>query len=115
MKTLTDMRLETEIPVIIADHQGLITYVNPPFERVFGWKSDEAQGQALTIIIPKTMRDSHHMGFSRFLTTGVPTLLNKALNLKAITKSGMELNCEHFIVAEQELGQWIFGATLKPL
>lgn len=113
MKTLQEMRHETQIPVIISDYMGVITYVNSRFEEIFGWKSSEAQGQPLTIIIPQNLRDSHHLGFSRFLTTGVPTLLNRSLMLKALTKSGQELNCEHFIIAEQESNQWSFGATLK--
>lgn len=115
MNTLNDMKRETGVPVIIADQQGYITYTNDRFEEIFGWTRDEALGQPLTIIIPRNLRDSHHMGFSRFLTTGTPTLLNKALNLKAVTKAGVEMDCEHFIIAEKEQNRWVFGATLKPL
>lgn len=115
MKTLADMKQEVAMPVIIADHQGFVTYINGQFEKIFGWTRNEVIGQPLTIIIPINLRDSHHMGFSRFLSTGAPTLLNRALTLKAVTKAGREMDCEHFIVAEQEQNQWVFGATLRPL
>lgn len=114
MKNLDDMRRETALPVIIADHQGLVIYVNSRFESVFGWTADEIRGKPLTVVIPKQLHDAHHLGFSRFIMTGQPTLLNRPLPLKAITKAGIEMDCEHFIIAEKSQGQWVFAATLKP-
>ena len=103
------------MPVVIADHQGFITYINDAFEGAFGWKKSEIVGKPLTVIIPKTLHDSHHMGFSRFLMTGKPTLLDQPLTLKAVTKKGREFESEHYIIAEQNHGQWVFGATIRPL
>ena len=113
--TMGELRCETSVPVIIADRDGSITYVNARFEAIFGWKSEEIVGQPLTTIIPKNLHDAHHLGFSRFLMTGKPTLLNQPLKLKAVAKDGRELDSEHIIVAEQEDGQWVFGATIRPL
>lgn len=112
--TLEDLRRETGVPVVIADDQGLITHVNERFEALFGWTKAEMVGKPLTVIIPQNLHDSHHLGFSRFLTTGKPTLLNQALQLKAVTKAGQEFDAEHFIVAEQRQGRWVFGATIRP-
>ena len=111
--TLDELRRQSGA-VIVADHQGLVTEVNAAFERLFGWSSAEIKGKPLTTIIPPSFHDSHHLGFSRFLTTGKPTLLNQPLKLKAITKDGREFEAEHFIVAEQVGGQWCFGATIRP-
>ncbi len=113
--TMDQLRSETGVPVVIADHDGSITYVNARFEAIFGWKSEEIVGQPLTTIIPKNLHDAHHLGFSRFLMTGKPTLLNQPLKLKAVTKDGREFDSEHIIVAEQQEGQWVFGATIRPL
>jgi len=33
----------------------------------------------------------------------------------AVTQDGREILSEHFITAEQQLGQWMFGAILRPL
>jgi hypothetical protein len=57
----------------------------------------------------------HHLGFSRFLSTQKSTILNHPLQLKGVTKAGQEIEAEHFIVAEQHQGQWVFAATLHPL
>lgn len=103
--TLEELKRQTGAPVIVANHQGVVTEVNAAFEQVFGWKAAEIQGKPLTTIIPPSFHDSHHLGFSRFLTTGKPTLLNQPLKLKAITKDGRIFDAEHFIVAEQVAGQ----------
>lgn len=113
--TFEEFRHQRYVPVVIADHQGLITEVNEQFEIVFGWSAHEVVGKSLTTIIPKRLHDSHHLGFSRFLTTGKPTLLNQPLQLKTVTKDGKEFDAEHFIIAEQTNGQWRFGATVRPL
>ena len=115
MRTIEEMRGETGVPSVIADHQGVITYVNGRFEAVFGWRAQEIIGKSLATIIPPNLHDAHHLGFSRFLTTGKPTLLNQPLKLRAVTKAGREFDAEHIIIAEQKDGQWIFGATIRPL
>ena len=115
MKSIEEISGYTDVPVVIADQQGRITQVNQSFETVFGWRRQEIIGQPLTVIIPKQLHDSHHLGFSRFLTTGAATLLNQPLSLKAVTKAGREFEAEHTIVAEQRQGRWVFGATIRPL
>ncbi len=115
MKTINELMAEKNLPVVISDHNGFITYVNKSFEEVFGWNKNEATGKPLTLIIPKKLHDAHHLGFSRFITTSTPTLLNKPLNLKALTKDGHEFDSEHIIIAEKENDKWVFGATIRPL
>lgn len=105
----------TDVPVVEADHQGLITHVNARFEEVFRWRREEILGKPLTVLIPPILRDAHHLGFSRFLTTGHPTLLNRPLKLKAVSKDGREFDAEHFIAARQCDGQWVFCASIQPL
>ncbi len=113
--TLEDLKKEQAVPVVIANSQGSISFVNKQFEQVLGWSLSEIVGKPLTTIIPSTLHDSHHLGFSRFLTTGQATLLNQPLKLKAVSKDGREFDAEHCIIAEQQQGQWTFGATIRPL
>lgn len=115
MKSISQLRRETDVPVVLADHQGFITYLNERWQVVFGWSPEELIGKTLTTIIPSSLHDAHNLGFSRFLTTGKPTLLNRSVKLKVKTKDGQEVDCEHFIIAEQHQGQWVFGAMIRPL
>ncbi|MGI8904923.1 MAG: PAS domain-containing protein [Candidatus Sumerlaeaceae bacterium] len=106
---------DTTKPLIRANGDGIITYINETFTQAFGWTSEEIVGKSLTAIIPLSFRDAHHLGFSRFLTTGIPTLLNQPLILKILTRDGRELDTEHYITAQSENGQWNFAATIAPL
>ena len=115
LSTIQELMEKTGVPVVIADHQGFITHVNEPFQVVFGWPSEEIIGKPLTVLMPKTFHDAHHLGFSRFLVTEKATLLNRPLRLKALTKSGREFDAEHTIIAEHRHGEWVFGATIRPL
>lgn len=115
MATFADLRLKSDVPVLIADHRGIIAGVNDCFAAAFGWTSQELVGQMLTVIIPRTMRDAHNLGFSRFLTTGQPKLLNQPLELKMVAKDGRERAVEVVITAEQHGAQWMFAAALRPL
>lgn len=115
MDTINKILSETEVPVVAADRQGCITFVNDRFETVFGWTKKEIIGKPLTTIIPQNLHASHHLGFSRFLVTGKPTLLEKSLKLKAVSKNGKDFDAEHFIAAEQRKEGWIFAATIRPL
>ena len=115
MDIIEKLKQERNIPVVIADQQGLIEFVNQCFEEVFQWTAKEIINQPLSIIIPPNLRDAHHLGFSRFLLTGNPTLLNKPLNLAAINKKGVQFQAEHIIYASKQSGVWMFGATIRPL
>ncbi len=112
-RTLEDLRAERQVAVVIADHFGVISYVNRAFEALFGWQGREAVGRPLTIIIPESFRGAHQAGFSRLLATNQPRLLNQSIRLKAVDKQGKEFMAEHFIIGERDgNGLWTFGAAI---
>ena len=115
MLTIDALKTETAAPVIIVDHEGNIVHINQMFEKTWGWQKDQLVGESLTIIIPENLKDAHHMGYSRFSLTGKPTILHQALELLIRQADGKEAPAEHFIIAEKISGNWVFGATIKPL
>ncbi len=115
MRTFNEIKLEMTEPVVISDQFGIITYINPPFEAIFGWKASEIIGQTLAVLIPALYHDAHNLGFARFAMTEQPTVLNHPLQLMAVTKAGQSILSEHYITAEHSDGQWLFGAVLRPL
>lgn len=108
------VRALTGVPVVVVDDRSVIVEVNADFERVFGWSREEAVGRSLNIIIPPALRDAHNMGFARFLSTGVTTLLGRELSLPAIDKSGREFPALHYIVGEKKEEGWTFAASIRP-
>lgn len=115
MPSIEELKRKTDLPVVLADDQGCIRYMNGRFEAVFGWTQKEIIGRPLSTLIPSYLHDAHHLGFSRFLTTGKPTLMDQPLKLKAVSKDGREFEAEHVISAERVDGRWVFGATIRPL
>lgn len=112
---LGELRGRTDVPVIAADQRGFITFVNDRFHEVFGWEASDLVGMPLPTIIPARFQDAHHLGFSRFLATGRPTLLGSPLSLLIVTKAGAEIEAEHFILAERTDDGWEFAASIRPV
>ncbi|MEA5467177.1 PAS domain-containing protein [Leptothoe sp. PORK10 BA2] len=114
-QNIQDLQAIDEVPVVIANSQGLITYINECFEKVLEWSRDDVVGELITIILPSSFRDSHNLAFSRFQASEKATVLNHPLELMTITKSQQEIMTEHYIIAEKVGDDWLFGAMLTPL
>jgi PAS domain-containing protein len=114
MVTIEELRLR-ELPFITADQEGMIEEVNSLFEFVYGWTLDDLKGESLSVILPESYKDAHHLGFSRFQIIGESQILNHPLELMTICKDTRQINSEHFIVAERHGNTWRFAATLRPL
>lgn len=99
--------------IIVADSLGLIAHVDPPLAQLLGWRADELVGRALSTIIPLRFREAHHLGFSRFLTSGEPTLMGRPLEMAIATRDGKELTAEHVITAFRVDERWVFGASIR--
>lgn len=104
-----------DVPFVLADALGLVLEVNGPFEAAYGWRQADLQGQSLSLILPEVFQMAHHLGFSRFQSTGVSEILAHPLRLRTVCRDGREVVSEHFIVAERQGEAWVFGATLTPL
>jgi len=105
---------EQEVPVIIANNNGIISAVNKQFEKTFLWPADRLKGLPLNTIIPEDLRDSHNMGFSRYVISGQATLLNTPLELKILLGNGEIMLAEHLIVSLEKDGETLFAAKITP-
>jgi PAS domain-containing protein len=114
VKTFADLKMEEQQPIVIADDQGLITYINHQFTNTYLWGT-ELIGRELTEIIPLSFHDSHNLGFSRFKVTEISHVVNHPINLMVITQDGRSVPSEHYITAEKIEEKWYFAARLRPL
>jgi PAS domain S-box-containing protein len=81
--------------VITLDKEGNITNWNAEAETVFGWGKSEVMGKNLSgVIIPARYRDQHTRGMKRFLESGEGPVLNKPVELYALTKDNTEIPVE---------------------
>jgi PAS domain S-box-containing protein len=86
--------------IITSDETKRILFWNKGAEYIFGYSSDEAVGQPLTLIIPNELHQSHENGIERMNQRKKPRVLGKVLELKAIKKGGEEFPIE------LTLGSW---------
>lgn len=105
----------SEVPFVMVDDLGLITFVNTSFRSTFGWDEEDLFGQTLDIVLPEDFRLSHHLAFSNFSSPEDSQVVGHPLILKTRCSDGSEIKSEHFIFAEKDDGKWFFGAQLKPL
>jgi len=100
-------------PTIVVNETGNIIDVNPAFQTTFGWTKDDLLGKPLITIIPAKFRTAHNIGFSRFLATENPTILEQPLQLAILKANGEIVNAIHYIVAEKNNDQWQFASTVE--
>lgn len=110
---LASLTHEAAPAIVVADQLGLILHVDAELATSLDWRVDQLVDQPLTLLIPPRFRDSHHLGFSRFLTTREPTLLDRAVRLWVATGSGAELQAEHVITGLCIDDCWLFAATIE--
>lgn len=110
--TFQQLLKEEQMPVVAIDHNSFFKHVNDAFEKQYGWSKADLIGKSITEIIPTYLRDSHQIGFSRFIITEQPTLLGKHLPLKILYKDGKVENAEHYIVGKKINGNWQFAASI---
>lgn len=114
LKNFADLRSELEHPVVIADDEGFVVYINHQFTNAYLWGS-ELIGKTLADIIPINFHDSHNLGFSRFRMTEISHVANHPINAMVIAQDGRCILSEHYITAEKIEGRWYFAAQLRPL
>lgn len=114
-ETIDQLKQIDTVPVVIANNQGQVTYINQQFEQILGWSETDLLGELMTIFLPSSFKDSHNLAFSRFQASEKANVLNHPLELKTLKKSGEAIITEHYIIAEKIDDIWYFGAMLTPL
>jgi diguanylate cyclase (GGDEF)-like protein/PAS domain S-box-containing protein len=96
-----------------ADPDGLITEWNPAAERIFGWSRGDAIGRPLAdLIVPEELRAAHAAGMRRFIDTGVSTIVDKQIELPALTASGRRITIDMKVGAYEWHGRRCIGAFI---
>lgn len=100
--------------VIVISAQSVIQLWNPKAEIIFGWKADEVLGKPLAeTIIPPTLRDAHHSGMARYLSTGEAHVLGKTVSLVALHRDGHQFPVSVTISPFDTAGERRFVAFLR--
>lgn len=102
--------------VITINKQGIIISWNPEAERIFGWSKHEVLGRLLTeTIIPERYNHMHTKGMEHFLKTGEGPVMNKPVEMFAVTKDQIEIPVELKISATKINNSHIFIGFLRDI
>jgi PAS domain S-box-containing protein len=99
--------------IVCGDAYGRITYWNRAAGESFGYTAEEAVGQPLTLIIPERFRHLHEDGMERYLATGKPKIIGRAVELAGLRKDGTEFPVELSVGTWTSHGEVQFTAILR--
>ncbi len=98
------------------DSDGRITEWNREAQRMLGWKREEACGKTVSeLIIPPELRDAHERGLTSYLSTRQSGMLNRPIEVAAVTKSAHMLAVELTIAATGEGTAVSFNAFIRDI
>ena len=98
------------------DAVGMITDWNGAAERTFGWTNREVIGRNIAdIIIPAAYQAAHQRGMDHFLKTGEESVINRRIEVSAVSRAGIEFPVELTISEFQVNGGRFFGAFLHDI
>ena len=81
--------------VVLMDADGLIVDFNDEAMRTFGLDRATATGAPLAeLIVPPDLRDAHRAGVARYLSTGVPHILGRRIEIDAQRTDGTRFRVE---------------------
>ena len=111
-RAVTENSLEA---IISGDQAGLITYLNPAAERMFGWPAAEAVGRPIKILMPERYHAAHEEGMRRFLETGERRLIGETIELVGLRRGGEEFPLSLSLVDWHVDGRTYFTGTIRDI
>lgn len=102
--------------IIVVDEAGLVVEFNPTAENIFGYPRELAIGRSIgDLIVPHHLRAAHQNGMNRYMTTGVPHVLNRRVEIEAMRSNGDVFPVELSISEVISGGTRHFAASLRDL
>jgi diguanylate cyclase (GGDEF)-like protein/PAS domain S-box-containing protein len=99
-----------------ADAEGRIVEWNASAERIFGWPRAQALGRSLSeLVVPPAYRALHDAGMRRCIETGEAPILDRKVELPALTASGRQIMVEMTISRYEWQGKRCFGAFMNDI
>ena len=93
--------------VIVMDSEGSISFWNEAAEQMFGYRAEEAVGEALVdLVIPERYRAAHSNALQHFKNTGQGPIISKTMESEAVRRNGTEFPVEISITAVQLEAAW---------
>jgi PAS domain S-box-containing protein len=109
--------LETALDaVVVMRRDGSVAAWNRVAEVTFGWTASEALGRQMSdLIIPERYRGPHGDGLDRYNETGEERVLNRRIEIAAVTRDGVEVPIELSITTAQSIHETVFVGFIRDI
>ncbi len=97
---------------ITCDRDGCVNHWNNAAEALLGWTRAEAIGQAITFIIPASMREAHTAGFNRLIASSSARPM-RVVEIPALKSDGSEVHVELTLGVHREDGDVTVVSILR--
>lgn len=77
--------------IILADTAGIIQFVNPAAEKIFGYRRGELTGENVRRLMPSEHGQAHDGYMKNYLQTGIARIIGTGRQLTAVRKDGSRL------------------------
>ncbi len=102
--------------IVTINASGEIIEFNAAAERIFGYQFDEVRGKLLSeVIIPPSLRDSHHKGHQHFITTGDKRIFDKRVELVGMRSDGSEFPVELILTSVDDGGSPLVTGFMRDI
>ena len=99
--------------MISADDQGVIVFVNPAAERMFGYGAAELLGREPTLLVPERMRSAYQAAFGRYCGPDEAPVARERIELSGLHKAGHEVPLEISLGEHRHGGKRTFTAIIR--
>ena len=102
--------------IVMIDESGAIVEFNPAAEATFGHSREFAVGRQMAeLLIPPSLRASHHAGMARYLATSEARFLGSRIEIEAMRADGEIFPIELAITEIRLAGRRMFTAHLRDM
>jgi PAS domain S-box-containing protein len=102
--------------VVVIGLDGVIVAWNAVAEQTFGWRAEQAIGQSLAeLVVPPEHRNAHNAGIARLLAGEPPRVLNRLIEITALTASGTQIPVELSITTGNTADGRLFVGFLRDI
>ncbi len=93
--------------IIVIDNMGRVTYWNPAAERILGYRAEEMIGKPVHEFVASGEQQAlYDKGLLTWQQTGEGPVVGKTTEVKAVAKSGGELDVELSVSSMDIAGEW---------
>ena len=101
--------------IVISDENSVIIFANKRTCEIFGFEESEILGLNLRELMPEKYRAGHNAGMQRFISSGIPKLIGKTIEIEGLRKNGSVFPLELSLSSWKEEKHYFFSGIIRDI